>query len=172
MAVAIGVLVCIPSSTVAVRWIEEGSSGNTQQSSFWTPFIHGPDVCRSTEISECNDREGCTACKVKIPVVDVYFCINETSAERLPEALFTCGVDPEEKGTNGNNDDSKSTSVSEDDASNAIEADECFDLDENGCEANANCAWCESAAVRSACYTIDQAKRLPTAVFECKLPSF
>lgn len=30
-----------------------------------------------------------------------------------------------------------------------------------------DCAWCTSAAVGAACYTPEQAKRLPSAVFKC-----
>lgn len=33
------------------------------------------------------------------------------------------------------------------------------------------CVWCLSAAVPSACYTAEEAKRLPAAVFQCKLSS-
>jgi hypothetical protein len=52
-------------------------------------------------------------------------------------------------------------------------ADECFSLeDERACGGAAGCVWCESAAVASACYTAEQARGLPPAVFDCKaLPS-
>jgi hypothetical protein len=53
----------------------------------------------------------------------------------------------------------------------ALGADECSDLKETSCESNAHCSWCESAAVPSACYTVEQATRLPPAVFRCRLPS-
>ena len=53
-----------------------------------------------------------------------------------------------------------------------LSSDECSDLDKNQCEGNASCSWCVSAAVPSACYTTEQAKRLPAAVFSCELPHF
>ena len=50
--------------------------------------------------------------------------------------------------------------------------DECFSLeDERACMGAAGCVWCESAAVASACYTVEQARGLPPAVFDCKVPS-
>jgi hypothetical protein len=50
-------------------------------------------------------------------------------------------------------------------------ADECFSLeDERACEGAAGCVWCESPAVVSACYTAEQARGLPPAVFDCKAP--
>lgn len=48
---------------------------------------------------------------------------------------------------------------------------DCADLKKDACESNSHCAWCESAAVPSACYTVEQAQRLPPAVFSCHLPS-
>ena len=32
------------------------------------------------------------------------------------------------------------------------------------------CVWCMSAAVPSACYSEEEAKRLPAAVFKCNFP--
>jgi hypothetical protein len=39
--------------------------------------------------------------------------------------------------------------------------------DVNGCNANAVCSWCEAGAVADACHSIENAKRLPPAVFSC-----
>jgi len=36
------------------------------------------------------------------------------------------------------------------------------------CQKDSSCSWCEASAVPSACYTKENAKRLPPAVFECQ----
>lgn len=40
---------------------------------------------------------------------------------------------------------------------------------QDSCSDSDNCVWCLSAAVPSACYTTEEAKRLPAAVFQCKV---
>lgn len=46
--------------------------------------------------------------------------------------------------------------------------DDCAKLkDENTCNAAAKCSWCKSAAVRSSCNSLENAKALPPAVFAC-----
>jgi len=37
----------------------------------------------------------------------------------------------------------------------------------DACNANKKCSWCISAAVASACHSVENAKRLPSAVFQC-----
>ena len=46
---------------------------------------------------------------------------------------------------------------------------DCYDLftDKTECDASPACAWCDSAAVPSSCNTLEDAKSLPPAVFEC-----
>ena len=39
--------------------------------------------------------------------------------------------------------------------------------DQTSCDADAACSWCKSAAVASACNTLEDAKTLPAAVFQC-----
>ena len=39
--------------------------------------------------------------------------------------------------------------------------------DENSCNADGPCSWCDAGAVRPACHSIENAKRLPPAVFMC-----
>ena len=39
--------------------------------------------------------------------------------------------------------------------------------DENSCNNDAACSWCRSAAVASSCNELDDAKKLPAAVFTC-----
>lgn len=41
------------------------------------------------------------------------------------------------------------------------------DKDENTCDNDSGCTWCACRAVPSACYTDDEAKALPSAVFNC-----
>lgn len=38
---------------------------------------------------------------------------------------------------------------------------------ENACNVNVKCSWCKAGAVADACHSIDNAKRLPPAVFDC-----
>ena len=38
---------------------------------------------------------------------------------------------------------------------------------EDSCNANDKCSWCKAAAVASACHSINNAKKLPAAVFQC-----
>ena len=38
---------------------------------------------------------------------------------------------------------------------------------QDSCDAISGCSWCKSAAVKSSCKTIDEAKSLPSAVFAC-----
>mmetsp|Transcript_15729 Transcript_15729/g.26531 ORF Transcript_15729/g.26531 Transcript_15729/m.26531 type:complete len:413 (-) Transcript_15729:94-1332(-) len=40
-------------------------------------------------------------------------------------------------------------------------------IDQNSCDALASCSWCKSAAVRPACRNLEDAKKLPPAVFQC-----
>ncbi len=47
---------------------------------------------------------------------------------------------------------------------------QCTDLKKDTCTANHNCVWCVAAAVPSACYSPEEAKRLPAAVFKCQFP--
>ena len=52
--------------------------------------------------------------------------------------------------------------------------DECNALNNAGsCKANSKCSWCTAGAVADACHSIENAGRLPPAVFDCDpLPSF
>lgn len=50
----------------------------------------------------------------------------------------------------------------------AHEEDTCNVLaDEGSCNAKDFCSWCKAAAVKSACHSIDNARKLPPAVFGC-----
>jgi len=39
--------------------------------------------------------------------------------------------------------------------------------DKTSCDADSSCSWCDARAVPSACYSKEDAKRLPSAVFQC-----
>jgi len=39
--------------------------------------------------------------------------------------------------------------------------------DEAGCNANDICSWCKAGAVKDACHSLENAKKLPAAVFKC-----
>jgi hypothetical protein len=38
---------------------------------------------------------------------------------------------------------------------------------QNTCDSNADCTWCKSAAVKSACYSLADAATLPASIFAC-----
>jgi len=48
---------------------------------------------------------------------------------------------------------------------------DCHGQSRDFCLRSVGCAWCDAKAVPSACYTADEAGRLPSAVFECVTPS-
>lgn len=52
-----------------------------------------------------------------------------------------------------------------------LTVDECEGKDKGACDAADMCTWCTSAAVPSSCYTREQAKHLPSAVFKCDKPA-
>lgn len=43
----------------------------------------------------------------------------------------------------------------------------CSKYDSDGCESDDTCSWCKSAAVPPACHSIEAARSLPAAVFDC-----
>ena len=49
-----------------------------------------------------------------------------------------------------------------------LAGDQCEPLAEGACKQTEGCVWCRCAAVPSACYTSEQAKRLPPAVFQVR----
>lgn len=85
--------------------------------------------------------------------VDV--CFEAAIAQKLPSKLFTCDFPappPPSPSDPGLGTDCQSFKT------------------EDACS-QGGCVWCVSAAVPSSCYTEEEAKRLPAAVFQCKLPS-
>ncbi|KAI7841305.1 hypothetical protein COHA_004924 [Chlorella ohadii] len=115
----------------------------------------GVDVCETYSHEECAlHPDKCTPCRAW-DRVDV--CFETAIAKRLPSKLFACDfppVPPPEPTPQPQPDVDCQTYTTED-----------------TCSAKQGCVWCMSAAVRSACYTEEEAKRLPAAVFRCKFPS-
>lgn len=92
--------------------------------------------------SACNKYEACSWCTTSGLGTG---CYPTKVAKILPEKFFTCD---------------KSLAVKEEATCDKRPKDECTAPE---------CSWCTSAAVGAACYTPDQAKRLPAAVFKCML---
>ena len=57
-------------------------------------------------------------------------------------------------------------------SASVLSADQCHGESQSGCLAQQGCVWCDARAVPSACYTEDEAQRLPAVVFECQTPGF
>lgn len=140
--------------------------------------------CKDYSAGTDCEAHDCTTCQMDLGITKISFCVEPETAETLPKGklrflkhrrpaglpspvallfthtrlsplppeMFTCGVEPPTPPTL------------------AVGSDECSDLDKGGCEGEGACAWCVSAAVPSACYTVEQAKRLPAAVFACEMP--
>ncbi|GLD95779.1 hypothetical protein PINS_up004457 [Pythium insidiosum] len=71
-------------------------------------------------------------------------CYTEEEAKQLPSAVFECSSEVR------------------------LQEADCHSFkDQNQCVQH-ECYWCKSAAVRSSCYTEEEAQQLPPAVFECK----
>ena len=96
----------------------------------------------------------------------MFTCADEPPA---PEPPVPSPPAPEQKPYR--QDDAASVLSTDAIAIDSLTSDECSDLGKGACEGNPSCSWCVSAAVPSACYTIEQARRLPAAVFACELPS-
>ncbi|KAJ0399318.1 hypothetical protein ATCC90586_000452 [Pythium insidiosum] len=71
-------------------------------------------------------------------------CYTEDEAKQLPSAVFEC---------------SSELQLEEADCHSFRDQEQCVKHE---------CYWCKSAAVRSSCYTEEEANQLPPAVFECK----
>lgn len=46
----------------------------------------------------------------------------------------------------------------------------CDDFDKTACSNDKTCSWCTAGAVPSACYSVEDAHKLPAGVFECDFP--
>ncbi|KAI3438748.1 hypothetical protein D9Q98_001167 [Chlorella vulgaris] len=114
------------------------------------------DLCILYKGVECALHPECVTCHASVGSIDV--CMETAIAIKLPTQLFTCDFPSppfppdEQPDSDEPNTDCQSK------------------LDESSCAATQKCVWCLSAAVPSACYQDDEARRLPPAVFQCKFP--
>jgi len=105
--------------------------------------------CESNKDAESCDGAKCSWC-VSAAVKSA--CRNPSDAAHLPAAIFTCSNLPSEKKP----------------VIPVQLKDECEGISAEGtCNANAACSWCKSAAVKSACRSLANAKALPSAIFSC-----
>lgn len=44
--------------------------------------------CKAFGEDTCEEQEGCTFCKMNLPVIKVQFCIEDDTAAKLPESEF------------------------------------------------------------------------------------
>lgn len=103
--------------------------------------------CHTLKDESTCDKDGCYWCKsAAVPSA----CYTADEVKKLPPGVFACGT-------------SQETLLGADpDPCNAIK-----DMDSCAKDTQDGCTWCKSAAVPSACYSADQAKKLPPAVFVC-----
>ena len=121
-------------------------------------FLSANDACAFADADSCDAASACTWCKsaaVKSSCKDI------NDAKALPASIFSCDklqdveeiVEPVH-------------SVEELDMfmqPNAV----CSYADADSCDADDACTWCKSAAVKSACKDINDAKALPASIFSC-----
>jgi len=118
-------------------------------------FLSANVDCRSTysDQNSCDADAGCSWCTsgaVK-PA-----CNSLEDAKSLPPAVFKC--------------DKVQTFEQ---YMNPVQATCGSFSDDSSCDAVAECTWCKSAAVKSSCKSIDDAKSLPSSIFSCdKLQEF
>lgn len=103
------------------------------------------DDCNANgDEDDCNNMDKCSWCKAgAVPPA----CHSLENAKNLPPAVFQC---------------SKLEEVKDDQA-------DCEKYSsETSCNAEpTKCSWCKAGAVADACNSIENAKRLPAAVFQC-----
>ena len=94
-------------------------------------------------LSPCDADDKCSWC---VSAAVASKCNSLETAKALPSAVFQCDKISMFKGPQ----------------------ETCEALgDADSCDANDQCSWCKSAAVKSACKDLDTAKSLPSAVFQC-----
>ena len=106
--------------------------------------------CANWNKIECDLINGCTWCK------SANFngsCYTLDDATNLPPT-FSC-----DKGDSFKERDELITLLKR--------TDECSYGTKTECDANDACSWCKSAAVKSSCHTLEDAKKLPPGVFIC-----
>jgi hypothetical protein len=104
-------------------------------------FLAPQAACAHADQSSCDADSACTWCKsaaVKSACKDI------NDAKALPPSIFACDKLQEEEPKAA-----------------------CAHADQNSCDADSACTWCKSAAVKSACKDINDAKALPPSIFAC-----
>ena len=95
--------------------------------------------CEAHSEGECHSDSACSWCK---SAAVKSTCRSVDMAKTLPSAVFQC-----------------------DNLGLGDQQETCRNYDQDGCHSDDNCSWCTSAAVASACNSVDTAKSLPSAVF-------
>jgi hypothetical protein len=115
------------------------------------------DCAKLKDENTCNAASKCSWCK---SAAVRSACNSIESAKTLPDSIFSCSKLSEEP-------------VEEKPHMYANfwlrdDQDDCSKLkDQNSCDALDKCSWCKSAAVRSSCNSLENARALPPAVFAC-----
>jgi hypothetical protein len=102
---------------------------------------------------------GCTWCRSAAVKSK---CYTLDDAKALPPSIFACdGIS--EKVV----EEPKKIQVEEKATTILAVAETCSATTQSACDAVTGCTWCRSAAVKSKCYTLDDAKALPPSIFAC-----
>lgn len=114
--------------------------------------LYGPHKDLGDDAAECEalgDDKTCDAndkCSWCVSGAVKPACKALEDAKKLPASIFKCDKVTELK----------------DDAS------DCEAIgDDKSCDASDKCAWCKSAAVKPACKDLEDAKKLPSSIFQC-----
>ena len=129
--------------------------------------LYDADCDAESDQSSCDGISKCTWCKSAAVGERCYLM---TEAEALPASIFSCDNLPSKQIEEPKQKESKTLKYIK-----AMQGDaECSDeKKDSDCDGVSGCSWCQSAAVPSACYPIDQAAALPPSIFACdNLPSF
>jgi hypothetical protein len=122
--------------------------GNTDCDSISTE-----DQCNAASCSWCRSAAVKSSCKTI------------EQAEALPSAIFDCSNLPSE---DDEEEDFEIPVPVVDPISPFFTASTCgSNTDQNSCDSVADCTWCKSAAVKSSCNSIEDAKSLPPSIFSC-----
>ena len=130
------------------------------------------DECDASHSSQssCDADSECTWCTSAAVRSK---CFNAEDATKLPSAVFHCDAKVEEAKPSlaapVKPVEEKTWSMREIKAILKETSDECDanHSSQDSCDADSQCTWCVSAAVRSKCFAVDDAEKLPSAVFHC-----
>ena len=124
----------------------------------------------NTAQNTCDANAACTWCK---SAAVKSACYSLADATTLPASIFACDAKTEqefspfrqEKDIKGRHSKKNSMSAMKNFWApvNGCES----NTAQNTCDANADCTWCKSAAVKSACYSLADAATLPASIFAC-----